>query len=90
MKKLKNRKDQRHDQCVKEDAVRKIASKEQPTNLRKDRKVSRELNAQLKHSNMMEDRQKRLLELKFLLEIETEDTENILSSKKSKRSFVLH
>ena len=75
MKKLKNRKDQRHDQRVKEDAVRKIASKEQPTNLRKDRKVSRELNAQLKHSNMMEDRQKRLLELKFLLEIETDDTE---------------
>ena len=75
MKKLKNRKDQRHDQRVKEDAIRKIASKEQPTNLRKDRKVSRELNAQLKHSNMMEDRQKRLSELKFLREIEEDDAE---------------
>ena len=74
---MKNRKDQRHDQRVKEDAIRKIASKEQPTNLRKDRKVSRELNAQLKHSNIMEDRQKRLLELKFLLEVEVDDAEKL-------------
>lgn len=43
--------------------------------MRKDRKVSRELNAELKHSNVLDDRAKRLSELKYLMEIADDDEE---------------
>lgn len=75
MRRAKSRKDQRQDQRLKEDEVRKISSKEQPTNIKKDRKVSRELNAELKFSNLLDAREKRLAELKYLLEIEDNEAE---------------
>lgn len=78
MKKAKSRKDQRHDQRVKEDEIRKVTSKEQPTNIKKDRKVSRELNAVLKVSNFLDAREKRLAELKYLLEIEDDEHERVV------------
>ena len=78
VKKAKSRKDQRHDQRVKEDDIRKVTSKEQPTNIKKDRKVSRELNAVLKVSNFLDAREKRLAELKYLLEIEDDEDERVV------------
>jgi hypothetical protein len=78
VKKAKSRKDQRHDQRVKEDEIRKVTSKEQPTNIKKDRKVSRELNAVLKVSNFLDAREKRLAELKYLLEIEDDEHERVV------------
>lgn len=84
VRKGKSRKDQRHDQRVKEDDQRKIASKEKPTNDRKDRKVSRELNAELKFSNYLDARQKRLNELKYLLEIEDDEAEKSTLKKEIK------
>ena len=75
VKKSKSRKEQRHDQRVKEDEIRKGEQKSQPSGLRKDRKVSRELNAELKHSNVLDDRAKRLSELKYLMEIADDDEE---------------
>ena len=75
VRKAKSRKDQRQDQRIKEDEVRKVSSREQPTNVKKDRKVSRELNAELKVSNLLDAREKRLAELKYLLEIEDDEQE---------------
>ena len=75
VKKSKSRKEQRHDQRVKEDEIRKGEQKSQPSGMRKDRKVSRELNAELKHSNVLDDRAKRLSELKYLMEIADDDEE---------------
>ena len=70
VKKSRNRKEQRHEQRVKEDEIRKITSKEQPTNIKKERKICRELNAQLNQSNITLAREKRVAELRFLYEIE--------------------
>lgn len=75
VRKPKSRKDQRHDQRVKEDELRKVSSKEQPTNVKKDRKVFRELNSELKVSNLLDAREKRLAELKYLLDIEDDEDE---------------
>jgi hypothetical protein len=75
VKKSKSRKEQRHDQRVKEDEIRRGEQKSQPSGMRKDRKVSRELNAELKHSNVLDDRAKRLSELKYLMEIADDDEE---------------
>jgi hypothetical protein len=77
VKKAKSRKDQRQDQRLKEDEIRKVSSREQPTNVKKDRKVLRELNAELKVSNFLDAREKRLAELKYLLDIEDDEEEKI-------------
>ena len=74
VKKSRNRKEQRHEQRLKEDEIRKVASKEQPTNIKKERKICRELNAQLHQSNVSLAREKRVAELRFLYEIEDDPT----------------
>lgn len=81
---MKNRKDQGHDQRVKEDEIWKLTSKEQPTNIKKDRRVSRKLNAVLKVSNFMDAGEKRLAELKYLLEIENKAEERVVIKSKIK------
>jgi hypothetical protein len=75
VKKAKSRKDQRHDQRVKEDDIRKVTSKEQPTNIKKDRNIK---NAVLKVINFLDAREKRLAELKYLLEIENDEDERVV------------
>ena len=59
----------------KEDESHEGEQKSQPSGMRKDRKVSIELNAELKHSNVLDDRAKRLSELKYLMEIADYDAE---------------
>lgn len=78
VKKAKSRKDHRQDQRIKEDEVRKVSAREQPTNVKKDRKVLRELNAELKVRNFLDAREKRLAELKYLLDIEDDEEEKIV------------
>ena len=78
VRKAKSRKDQRQDQRLKDDETRKVSSREEPTNVKKDRKVSRELNAVLKVSNFLDAREKRLAELKYLLEIEDDEEERVV------------
>ena len=59
----------------KEDESHEGEQKSQPSGMRKDRKVSIELNAELKHSNVLDDRAKRLSDLKYLMEIADYDAE---------------
>ena len=59
----------------KEDESYEGEQKSQPSGMRKDRKVSRELSAELRHSNVLDDRAKRLSELKYLMEIADYDAE---------------
>ena len=78
VKKAKSRKDQRQNQRIKEDEVRKVSAREQPTNVKKDRKVLRELNAELKVSNFLDAREKKFAELKYLLDIEDDEEEKLV------------
>ena len=77
-KKRKSRREQRQIARVREDEIRhKSSQPEEVVQQKKDRRVSRELNATMVHGNALDAREKRISELKWLL-----DTEDDPSSKK--------